>query len=244
MADDLLRKSVLLDAPKPKKISSDVYKRWFESTHGSVKVEKNTIVVTRGACGSVLKLLGLPYTNVGSDLGNINLDNTKVIIVNGELTASALLSVRKFVGMGGSLITTDLALEPVMQRAFPGFVEWNGGWTPKMLADAVVVDPTSFVAKTLPSAASWSLEEKCCTIKVVRPGPVAVIARSRLLMRSDPSETGVLAFILHYGRGKALHMIGRFSQSIARGHQVNDPSPGLEIPLREAILANFLAQAL
>lgn len=113
LASDLLRNSVIGDFPKPRTISSDVYKRWFESAHGALKVEKDSIVVVRGACGSVLKLLGLPYTSVGSDLGSVNLNRARILFVNSELTPSALLSVRRFVGIGGSLITTDSALEAV-----------------------------------------------------------------------------------------------------------------------------------
>ncbi|MCA9804452.1 MAG: hypothetical protein KC777_20925 [Cyanobacteria bacterium HKST-UBA02] len=239
---------------KAENISPTTFKSWLEKTHPGLKgnISKEDIIEVKGKwddSGHVMRSFGLPFTQVSArSFSETNLDQAKVIVINcaGDIPSEAILSIRRFVGMGGFLITTDWALAGVLQKAFPGFVEWNGGYTEGRVVDAVVVDPDPELFKNVPQAAYWKLDKKSQTVKVVRPGPVRVLARSRLLMRMDPSELGILAFTLDYGRGRILHLVGHFDNNsdLAFNNALPDPAPGIGISFRQALAANFLVRAI
>ncbi len=254
-AASLLMQAPMYAIPKTTAVSPKSFRAWLDETHPglSAKITKDEIVEVKGQwddSAHALRSFGLPFTRVtGQRFAEVNLEKTKVVIVNcaGELPNEALLSLRRFVAMGGSLVTTDWALSGVLQKAFPGYVTWNGGFTANRVVDAVEVarDETDLLANT-PPVAHWKLDNKSQTVKINRPGPVKVLVRSRMLMREDPDNLGVLAFTLSYGNGQILHLVGHFDNNseLAFNNALPDPAPGIDISLRQAITANFLARAL
>lgn len=254
-ANQTLEKAPFFPPPnKPENVSPSTFKAWLEKTHPELKgtITKNDIIEVKGKwddSAHVMKSFGLPFTQVSTrSFSDTSLDQAKVVVINcaGDIQSEAILSIRRFVGMGGFLITTDWALAGVLQKAFPGFVEWNGGYTDSSVVDAVVVDPDPELFKNVPSTAYWKLDKKSQTVKIVRPGPVRVLARSRLLMRMDPSELGILAFTLDYGRGRILHLVGHFDNNsdLAFNNGLQDPAPGIGIAFRQGLAANFLIRAI
>ena len=85
----------------------------------------------------VLKIMELPHKVVQpGQVGRLNLTPDQMLVVDcpGILDGGAIQKVRDFVESGGSLFTTDWALKHVLEKAFPGIVEFNQQATP----DAVV----------------------------------------------------------------------------------------------------------
>lgn len=251
----LLQRAPLLAPPRTITANAKAFQTWLDETHPGLrgKVSRDEIVEVKGEWDDAqhtLHAFGLPCTRVSENkLGNMKLDKAKIIVVNcaGELTNDAIINLRRFVEMGGYLLTTDWALTGVVQRAFPGYVEWNGGYTEDRLVDAVAVDTedAELFANTPPSA-HWKLVKKSQLVKISRWGSVHVLARSRMLMREDPSQYGILAFLMEHGRGQVLHLVGHFDNNAdqAFNTKLPDPAPGLPLSFRQAIAANFIARAL
>lgn len=251
----LLQRAPLLASPRTITTSAKEFQAWLDATHPGLrgKVSRDEIVEVKGEWDDAqhtLHSFGLPCTRVSvNKLGNMNLDKAKIIVVNcaGELTNDAIMSLRRFVEMGGYLLTTDWALTGVIQRAFPGYVEWNGGYTEDRLVDAVAVgtEDGELFANT-PTSAHWKLVKKSQLVKISRWGSVHVLARSRMLMREDPSGYGILAFLMEHGRGQVLHLVGHFDNNadLAFNTKLPDPAPGMNLSFRQAIAANFIARAL
>ena len=90
-------------------------------------------------------------------------------------------------------------------------------------------------------------------ITVTLANKVSILARSSLLAARDPQlrvidplQAGALAVEFSFGRGKVLHLVGHFD-NCANSFKPNllpDPAPDIGISLRQAITANFLAEAL
>lgn len=254
-ANNIMESAPMIPIPtKDEAVNPGAYKAWLNATHPGVtdNLSRESIIEVKGKwddSGHVLRSLGIPHKRIpAGKLGDTNLDNVYIVVVNcaGDLPAEAILSLRRYVGMGGFLLTTDWALDGVLKKAFPGFVAWNGGYTASKVVDAVVVDPDPQLFKNTPPIAFWKLDKKSQTVKVNRPGLVRVLARSRLLSRMEPSQFGILAFTMDFRQGKILHLVGHFDNNSDRAfnNALPDPAPGIKISMRQALAANFIVQAI
>jgi hypothetical protein len=146
------------------------------------------------------------------------------------------------------LITTDWALDNCLARSIPGFVSWNGGYSSSEIIDARLNPNASpeLTQNTFNKAVYWKLDDKCQTVKVIKPKEVEVIAYSNRLAREDPDGHGILAFTFKYGEGRVLHLVGHFDHNtnLTFNNSLPDPSPRIGISLRQAIAANFIAASL
>lgn len=237
-------------------VESKVFRRWLEKNHpslqGKLEAQKEQIFEIKGKwddSGHALRTFGLGCTKVSPErLGQTDLSKTKILIVDcaGNVPHDVLETIRKFVQKGGYLLTTDWALEGCLQKAIPGFVEWNGDNTRESrVVDAYIAsnDP-SLTAGTV-SRAHWKLDKKCQLMRVINPG-VEVIAASVQLKTDDSSGRGILAATFQYGKGRVLHLVGHFDYNSDRAfsNSLPDPAPEIGISLRQAIAANFIAEAL
>lgn len=243
--------------PIPQKdiaVNPSSYKSWLSATHPGVteSLNRESIIEVKGKwddSGHVLRSFGIPHKRISArELGDTNLDKVYVVVVNcaGDLPAEGILSLRRYVGMGGYLLTTDWALDGVLKKTFPGYVTWNGGYTSSGVVDAVVVDPDPRLFKNIPPTAFWKLDKKSQLVRVNRPSKVRVLARSRLLSRTDPSQFGILAFTLDFRQGRVLHLVGHFDNNSDRAfnNALPDPAPGIKISMRQALAANFIVEAI
>lgn len=254
-ANNVMQNAPMIPLPqKDEAVNPPAYKSWLSATHAGIteNLNRESIIEVKGKwddSGHVLHSFGIPYKRVSpNELGDTNLDNVYVVVVNcaGDLPTEAILALRRYVGMGGYLLTTDWALDGVLKKTFPGYVTWNGGYTESSVVDAVIVDPDPRLFKNCPPTAFWKLDKKSQTVKVNRPGEVRVLARSRLLSRSDPSQFGILAFTLDFRQGRVLHLVGHFDNNSDRAfnNALPDPAPGIQISLRQALAANFIVEAI
>ncbi len=251
----LLSQAPMLAKPKVISANPKAFRAWLNETHPGLSVTKEQIVEVKGEwddAAHALRTFGLPYTQISAKrFAELNLDKVKVIVINceGHLSAEAMMSLRRFVAMGGFLLTTDWALQNVVERTFPGYVAWNEGWytsdAEARIVDAVVVaeDPDLFAG--VPPIGHWQLVKKSQLVKVLKPDKVKVLVRSRLLSE-DPSRLGILALTFEYGTGRVMHLVGHFDNNseLAFNTALPDRAPGIEVSLRQAIAANFLAQAI
>ncbi|HEY9776462.1 MAG TPA: hypothetical protein V6C81_22060 [Planktothrix sp.] len=242
-----------LAPPQTTIVPPKVYQAWLKQTHPELGIHnKNEVVDVKGQwddSAHVLHSLGILCNKIGtSKLTSVSLDGTKLLIVDcaGNLNADELKVVGDFVHNGGWLITTDWSLDGCLTRAIPGYVMWNAGSTPAELVDARVVEPDSDLLRGAVRRAYWKLDNKCQTVRILRPDAVHVLVRSRQLTRDDPDQLGILALTFNYGKGRVLHLVGHFDNNDDRASNeaLPDPAPGIGISLRQAIAANFAAGAL
>ncbi|HEY9682346.1 MAG TPA: hypothetical protein V6C86_12265 [Oculatellaceae cyanobacterium] len=239
--------------PDPKMVSPTLYHNWLKETHSELGVtDKSAIVEIKGQwddSGHILHYFGLPYTRIGTNtVAKYDFSHASVAIVDcaGNLNQESVDTLRSFVFDGGYLVTTDWALDNFLVRAFPGAIEWNGGYSYPDLVDAIIVEPNPDLIKNCVPHARWKLDDKCQTVKVRRPEYVHVLVRSPMLCRQDPDGRGILACTFQYGKGQVLHVVGHFDIN-STGTFVNslpDPAPRIGIGLRQAIIANFVVAGL
>jgi hypothetical protein len=240
--------------PSPKMVSPALYKGWLQQTHPELKAVENkaAIVEIKGQwddSAHVLHYFSLPATRINTNVVNkFDFSNSFVAIVDcaGDLNQNAIEILRSFVWNGGYLVSTDWSLDNFLVKAFPGAVEWNGGYSYPDLVDAFCVDfSTDYLKGCVPSA-RWKLDDKCQTVRVMSPGYVHVLARSRDLSRQDPDGFGILAVSFQYGKGQVLHVVGHFDMNSAGtfNNSLPDSAPRIGIGLRQAIIANFIVKGL
>ncbi|MBX3075375.1 hypothetical protein KF728_23080 [Candidatus Obscuribacterales bacterium] len=253
----LLQQSPVLATPRIINADPKVFKSWLTATNPGVLegATKESIVEIKGEwddCAHALRTFGLPYTRVNpKKLSETNLNNTKIIVVNceGHLPMESILQLRRFVAMGGYLLTTDWALENVVDKAFPGIIEWNEGYytdgNNNNVVDAVIVADDAALTAGTPPVGHWLLVKKSQIVRILKPETVKVLARSRH-MREDPDNLGILAVTFTYGNGRVMHLVGHFDNNseLAFNSAIPDAAPGLGFSLRQALAANFIAQAL
>ncbi len=254
MSTRFLQQAPFLDLPQTIAVQPSTFKNWLEQYHtGALAAfSRTTIIEIKGQwddSGHILRSFGLPFTRIPpSKVGDTDLSGTKILVVNcgANLNADALKKVRKFVQDGGYLLTTDWALDSCLEKAFPGYVEWNSDYTENSVVDAVVVDDDPVLLVGMPRVAYWKLENRSQTVKVLRGREVQVLARSRTLMQRECSNLGILALTFSFGAGRVLHLVGHFDNNADRAfnNALPDPSPVIGISLRQAIAGNFVVAAL
>jgi len=239
-------------------VESKTFRAWLEKNHpelkGTLDAQREAIIEVKGQwddSGHALRTFGMTCTKVAPDrLNKFDLSKTKILIVDcaGNIPPDALESIRKFVAEGGYLLTTDWALEGCVQKAIPGFIEWNGDNTSESrVVDAYIKTDDPSLTQGTVSRAHWKLDKKCQIMRIIKPYPIVeVIAASVQLKTEDNSQQGALAASFHYGKGRVLHMVGHFDYNSDRAFNnlLPDPAPGIGISLRQAIAANFIAEAL
>lgn len=254
LSNQFLRQAPYLDTPRTVAVQASTFKNWLDRFHAgaTARLGKNTIVEVKGQwddCAHALRNFSLPHTRIpASRLTDTDLSGTRILVVNCgcNMDAKALNRVRDFVQGGGYLLTTDWALDSCLEKAFPGYVQWNSDYTESGVVDAVVVDDDPVLLAGVPRVAYWKLENRSQTVKVLDGRAVQVLARSRMLMGRESSQVGILALTFPYGDGRILHLVGHFDNNADRASNLAlpDPAPMIGIGLRQAIAANFVLAAL
>lgn len=95
-------------------------------------VKDSDIVCVKGTYDHihlVLEAIGIPFSHVSPHtLLNIDLKPEQTVYVNcpSSFPKEVAIKLRAFVEEGGQLITTDWALQHVLEKAFPGTVRYSG----------------------------------------------------------------------------------------------------------------------
>jgi hypothetical protein len=239
-----------------------VFRSWLETTHPSLsaKFSPEELVVVRGQWDDSTKPLhsfGLRFRPIKTkELRDFDFEKCKIMIIDcaGVVPKETLQKIRDFVLKGGFLVSTDWTLQNVLERAFPNFVQWNRDNTDGSITDAYVLEPENSLLAGIPGRRfTWKLDRLSQCLRIMNPSKVSILARSSLLAARDPQlrvidpmQAGALAIEFSFGRGKVLHLVGHFD-NCANSFKPNllpDPAPNIGISLRQAITANFIAEAL
>ena len=180
-------------------------------------VQASDIVVVPGIYDhveQVLQALEMPFTTVGpAQLGSLHLRPEQLLVVNcpGDGLGRAVPAIRSFVEAGGSLFSTDWALQHVIEPAFPGTLAYNQRPTRD---DVVRIEIRSqdnpFLQGVLDPGDDplWWLEASSYPIKILDPSRVEVlISSSELQTRYGEAPVAVL---FHVGEGEVFHMISHY----------------------------------
>lgn len=252
----LMQSAPIIPTPKIVGASQKVLKGWFEANHPGLiaKIAKDAIVEVKGEwddSGHVIRTFGIPFKRVLSqDLAKQDLSKSKIVVVNceGHLSREAIHNLRGFVSQGGYLLSTDWALQNVIEQAFPGVIEAiPGTFTSEFLnvvVPAVVVSNDPELTAGATPVGSWELVKKSQLLRVIRTAGVQVLARSKALYEKD--DVGILAVVFNYRKGRVMHLVGHFdfNSELRFNTAVPDSAPTLGFSLRQAFAANFIAQAL
>lgn len=252
----LIETPPVISAAVSKTVPPEIFKAWLDKAHPGVLLSVNTspgsVIAVKGRwddSGRTLRALGIQYKRVGSgDLEDMSFDNVKVLIVDcaGTVPREALQRIRDFVARGGYLLSTDWALDNLVEKAFPGYIEYDRKKNSTAIYDAYVVNPEPVLFANAVTNAHWKMDEASHLLRVLKPGSVRVLARSRRLEKEDPGGQGVLAVTFPFGKGYVMHTVGHFDNNgfFKFTNSLPDPSPAIGISLRQALASNFVIAGL
>jgi hypothetical protein len=233
-------------------VPAQAFRAWIEKAHPDFalivsKCASGDVVEVKGHwddAGKTLNKLGIPSTKIGAgELRDYPLEHAKVLIINcpGAIPRPSFQRIRDFVAGGGYLLTTDWALDYMLDKTFPGYVTWNRKKNKRDMYDAEVMHPDPVLFSYTVRNAQWRLDEDCHLLSVLKPDVVRTLVRSRALAGEDAE--GVLAVTFPFGRGHVLHLVGHFGNNPVAFHfgdSLPDPAPVIGISLRQTIAANFV----
>jgi len=239
------------------RVPPEVFRGWLTDNHSKFALSTQTmssglVIDVAGRWDHADKTLtkfGINYTEIRSgDISPQILAGARVLIINcaGEVKRDRLQFIRDFVQRGGYLLSTDWALNNMLEQTFPGYLIWNKGYNSHSIYWATYIHPDPILAKGCVRNAAWKLDEGAHLVRVVRQDVVRVLVTSADLCAEDPDRAGILACVFPFGKGYVLHMVGHFDNNaaIAIGNFLPDPAPNIKISLRQAIAANFVVAGL
>jgi hypothetical protein len=122
-----------------------------------------------------------------------------------------LRKLERFVFLGGFLFTTDWALRNVLEKAFPGYVEYNEKPTTDEVVRVEVLDFEDPFLKSIlgpKDDPQWWLEGSSYPIKIMDEQKVHVLVSSKEI--KDKYGESPVFVTFDYGEGKIYHMISHF----------------------------------
>jgi hypothetical protein len=168
----------------------------------------------------VLDYLQLPYrTTPCNVIHDLPLRADQVLIVNcpGQFEAADLEAIRRFVTVGGTLITTDWALQTTVEPAFPGTIQYNHRPTSDDVVAVSWLHPDSPYTRGVEVSGqtiSWWLEGQSYPIRVLDPR-VTVLVRSAEMGRKYGEDALVVTFA--YGEGRVFHLTSHYYLQRSQG---------------------------
>lgn len=237
-------------------VPPSTFRSWLEKNHARFALSTSTmnplnVLEVKGQWDNsdhTLRSLGIRHNTIKKGkLVDIPFDDVRVLVVNcaGNVPAEGYQRIRDFVARGGFLLSTDWTVHNLLEKAFPGYIAWNGGKADGKVVDAQVVDPDPVLFAGAVKHAGWKVDDGSQTIKVLKPG-VRILVRSRQVAKDDPDHLGILAVVFSFGRGQVMHLVGHFDNNagLAFNNMLPDPAPEIGISLRQALAANFLLSGL
>ena len=207
------------------------------------RLRQAEVVVVRGSADHmehVMQKAQVKYVVVDpEDLPQLPLHGQQTLMVNctGEMSAAARERVRRFVTAGGFLYTTDHAVHYLLERAFPGYVKWNGKTSNEEIFPMEVGQTDRGLLKKLGNGGHprWQLAGGGYLFDVVDKQKVDVLMSSRAVAARYGS--GVLGVRFRVGDGQVIHVTGHF---------FTQPGPSVEVAAAgrsfEQLSANVAAE--
>lgn len=162
----------------------------------------------------VLGAVGVPHLLITErELEQIELDARQLVMINcaGALTPTGLTKIERFVRAGGFLYTTDWALTNVIERAFPGYIKYNGNPTGNDVVAVEIQEKDNVFLQHVQltdTQPRWWLEGSSYPIKVLKPDAVKVLIGSKEM--KEKYHDGAIAVTFSHGDGRVLHIVSHF----------------------------------
>jgi len=181
------------------------------------RLRQAEVVVVRGSADHmehVMQKAQVKYVVVDpEDLPELPLHGQQVLMVNctGEMSAAARERVRRFVNAGGFLYTTDHAVHYLLERAFPGYVKWNGKTSNEEIFPMQLGQTDRGLLKKIGAGGHprWQLAGGGYLFDVVDKQKVDVLMSSRAVA-ARYGGAGVLGVRFRVGDGQVIHVTGHF----------------------------------
>ena len=182
-------------------------------------VKESDIICVQGTYDHihlVLKAIDVPFAHVTQQqLLRMDLKPEQTVYVNcpSGFPPEAARKLSAFVKAGGMLITTDWALQNVIEVAFPNTVKYNGRSTGDEVVSVEIVDKEDdilkgFIDQEKDAAPVWWLEGSSYPIEVLDKKKVKVLVRSQELKKKYGADPVIISF--EWGKGIVYHMISHF----------------------------------
>lgn len=228
LAQELLRDRLQKKAPE---ILADL-----EAIHAA------DVIVVRGQYDHIERVLDAsdtPFTLVEPPaLERASLRPDQVLFINcpGHLGEKALRKLQRFVHGGGFLFTTDWALKHVIEKAFPGYLEFNQFPTGDDVVRVEILDQEDkFLSEVLDADEDpqWWLESSSYPITILKPKAVRVLIRSKEIERKYGEAPVLVSF--EYGEGLIYHMISHFYLQRSETRTARHAAPSMDFATMKGI---------
>lgn len=210
------------------------------------------VVVVRGEYDrgeSIFSLCEIGHTAIApADVARVGLDPDQILFVNcpGNLPERGLAKVRSFVEQGGMLVTTDWALRHVIERAFPGYVAYNGRATAddvvRVVFEQGVGDGLLDGLLDPQDDPLWWLEGSSYPIRVLHPSVKVLVSSAE--MQGKYGEAPIVV-TWEVGQGKVYHLTSHFylqrTETRTQRHRVGATD---YVAQKRAALSSFTADEL
>ena len=180
-------------------------------------IKEADVIVIRGEYDHIEHVLSIsetPFTLIDpTELEHAELRPDQIVFINcpGQIKAIGLRKLSTFVNEGGFLFTTDWSLKHVLEKAFPGYVEYNEKATADEVVRVEVLDKEDPFLKSIlgpEDDPQWWLEGSSYPIRILDDEKVKVLVTSKEI-KNRYGEAPVFVTFEH-GEGKIYHMISHF----------------------------------
>ena len=175
--------------------------------------------------GQILDAMKIPYDTCKlHDIANHNLNGQKPVFVNcgstGKPERNAIMTLRDHVEKGGVMITTDWAVDEVLQHTFPGFIERSGntnGYNESFPIDHDGPDD---------ERTSWFIEASSYTIRILHED-VSILMESKEFGEKYGCNPA-LAVGFKFGEGGVFHYVSHLYAQMVELRNAKDAAPASE----------------
>jgi hypothetical protein len=181
------------------------------------RLRQAEVVVVAGSADhmeQVLRRAQLKFVVVQpADLPNLPLHGQQVLMVNctGEMSDAARERVRRFVTAGGFLYTTDHAVLHLLEKTFPGYIQFNHKTTNEQIFPMQVSGERGLIKHISATSGHprWQLASGGYLFDIVNPQRVEVLMKSAEVAQRY-GTSGALAVRFRVGDGQIIHATGHF----------------------------------
>ena len=173
------------------------------------KISSKEVIVIKGSYDKVEDILvemEIEHTMFNYGITeNTHLYPNQIVLVNCPGDNIHCRTIANFVSNGGWLVTTDWALDRVIETAFPRTIKQSG----RTCDDIVSITPcNSQITKGVIENSQFWLEASSHTISITDPDVIKVLIKSDEMKKKYNSEVIMVGF--NWGKGKVFHSISHF----------------------------------
>ncbi len=182
------------------------------------KAADDNIIIVKGVYDKVelvMDAVGLEYIFLEEEaVGRVDFRSDQILIINcpgSKIDEQGINDIRDFVKKGGFLLSTDWVLKNILEKAFPGYIEYNGHSTGDEVVGIQVIDKSHPLLKGMFSDVSnpqWWLEGSSYPIRILNKKAVKVLISSKDMKKRYGDDPVVVYF--DYGKGKVMHMLSHY----------------------------------